>query len=55
MYFVAQIDSVGAEHPENPLCKNRLVARDYMFSDGGMIYVFFCYDCIQTTSLVQFH
>jgi hypothetical protein len=30
-----------------------LDAKDYMFGDVGMIYVFFCFDCCHTASLMQ--
>ena len=48
MRFVAQIDSIEHDWHTNPN------ARDYsdqhfMFGDVGMIYVFFCYDCLTPT------
>lgn len=40
MQFVAQIDSIGG---------------DYMFSDAGMLYVFYCNECNNATALLQSH
>jgi hypothetical protein len=45
MHFIAQIDSFEHKSSENPN------ARDYgeqhfMFGDVGMIYVWFCFDCL---------
>ena len=47
MVFVAQIDSVEYDWKSNPhrvdcLSKNK----KWMFGDVGMIYVFFCFDCL---------
>ena len=40
MTFYAQIDSIGD---------------DYDLADCGMIYVFVCFDCFNTQSLLQAH
>ncbi|MBK9054865.1 MAG: hypothetical protein IPL78_29355 [Chloroflexi bacterium] len=49
MVFVAQIDSIDY----NAVSKNELSRQVYMFGDVGMIYVFFCFSCGQTTSIFQ--
>lgn len=53
MYFVAQIDSFeyGSEH--NPLTRVPPKHLDFMFGDVGMIYVFYCFDCMELRSLQQ--
>ncbi len=54
MSFVAQIDSVEHEKRNNP--HGRPVLGDdqhWMFGDVGMIYVFFCFDCIETAAVMQ--
>ena len=54
MSFVAQIDSVEHEWPTNP--HSREAGRKHqkwMFGDVGMIYVFFCFDCLQSKSVFQ--
>jgi uncharacterized protein YwqG len=46
MEFVGQIDSMdytGEIEPEP----------EYMFGDVGMIYVFFCFECLVTKSVYQ--
>jgi uncharacterized protein YwqG len=47
MTFVAQIDSVEHDSRLNPLRRDCMEDKDYMFGDVGMIYVFFCYQCCQ--------
>jgi hypothetical protein len=47
MVLIAQIDSVDNDSPENPLAMDSLNHEDFMFGDVGMIYVFYCYDCLQ--------
>src|SRR6185503_7624040 len=42
MTFVAQIDSLEHQSSRNPLAKE-FSEQYYMFSDVGMIYVFFCF------------
>jgi hypothetical protein len=44
--FVAQIDSVEHNWPSNPHSVV-LDNQKWMFGDVGMIYVFFCFDCLQ--------
>lgn len=53
MTFVAQIDSVEHDNPRNPLRKSPLGNQHYMFGDVGMIYVFYCFDCGLSASIVQ--
>jgi uncharacterized protein YwqG len=51
MTFVAQIDSVEHWSEHNPLAKCPFEQhQDYMFGDVGMIYVWFCFGCLETTS-----
>ena len=42
MTFVAQLDSINNDET-------------YSFGDAGMIYVFMCFDCLTTKSIVQYH
>ena len=49
MCFIAQIDSFENTKEYNP----HPLFQDYMFGDVGMIYVFLCYDCMETKSIVQ--
>ena len=54
MVFVAQIDSIEHQSPLNPLARDPIADhQDYMFGDAGMIYVFFCYDCLHSHSVFQ--
>ena len=50
MYFVAQIDSFESEVMDDP--PKHI---DFTFSDAGMIYVFYCFDCLNVQSLQQFY
>jgi uncharacterized protein YwqG len=54
MTFVAQIDSVEHEWSSNPH-KVSAISPDqkWMFGDVGMIYVFFCFECLETKSVFQ--
>ena len=48
MTFVAQIDSVEHDWASNPHRVDCLSENQkWMFGDVGMIYVFFCFDCLQ--------
>ena len=54
MTFVAQIDSINHDADNNPHridCLSR--EQKFMFGDVGMIYVFFCFDCLETASIMQ--
>ena len=56
MTFVAQIYSIGYDSRKNPLSKEIVEGKqDYMFADVGMIYVFFCFPCIETQSVLQYY
>jgi hypothetical protein len=46
MTFVAQLDSFEHRNERNPLSRSPSGHQDYMFGDVGMIYVFFCFDCL---------
>jgi uncharacterized protein YwqG len=54
MTFLAQIDSFEHDWKTNP---NRIDAlsgeQDYMFGDVGMLYVFLCFECLQSKTVVQ--
>ena len=54
MMFVAQIDSMEHDEPHNPHAIGASSGRQhYMFGDVGMIYVFMCFGCMETKSVVQ--
>lgn len=53
MTFVAQIDSIEHDSPNNPLRRAYPARKDYMFGDVGMIYVFFCFACGRPASVHQ--
>ena len=53
MSFVAQIDSMEHFEDHNPNAIHWGAKQEYMFGDVGMIYVFFCYDCLETQSVFQ--
>ena len=54
MTFVAQIDSLEHNEPHNPNAIDSLSGKQqYMFGDVGMIYVFMCFECFKTKSVVQ--
>src|SRR5262245_60238859 len=53
MSFVAQIDSIEHDSQKNPLRKDCLENKDYMFGDVGMIYVFFCHQCCEPGCIHQ--
>ncbi|HEY2378211.1 MAG TPA: hypothetical protein VGH98_19700 [Gemmatimonadaceae bacterium] len=55
MPFVAQIDSIEHNDATNPHAVSSLSQQQhYMFADVGMLYVFFCFDCLMTHALLQF-
>jgi hypothetical protein len=45
MHFVAQIDSFEFNHDNNPNRKD-YGDEQYMFGDVGIIYVWFCFNCL---------
>ena len=54
MTFVAQLDSIEHDWRTNPHRIDALSRNQhYMFGDVGMIYVFLCFDCLETKSIVQ--
>ena len=54
MTFVAQIDSMEHDEKHNPNAIDCMSDRQqYMYGDVGMIYVFMCYSCMTTQSVVQ--
>ena len=54
MSFICQIDSIHHDSKYNPLRRDCLGRKqEYMFGDVGMIYVFFCFDCCETTAVCQ--
>jgi uncharacterized protein YwqG len=52
MRFIAQIDSIEHSVGKNPH-RQEFFEQEYMFGDVGMLYVFFCYDCMETKSVFQ--
>ena len=55
MSFVAQIDSIEHDSKHNPHAIDALSDhQQYMFSDVGMLYVFCCFNCNTTASVMQF-
>jgi uncharacterized protein YwqG len=52
MSFVGQIDSIEHNEDHNPHQKD-YGKQDYMFGDVGLIYVFFCFECLETQSVFQ--
>lgn len=55
MIFVAQIDSIEHDDPQNPHAVDALSPdQAWMFVDVGMIYVFYCSYCFESVSVVQF-
>ena len=54
MTFIAQIDSMEHDEPHNPnAVSNASGQQQYMFGDVGMIYVFMCFWCLETKSVMQ--
>jgi hypothetical protein len=54
MTFVAQIDSIEHDESHNPHAVDCLSGQQhYMFGDVGMIYVFMCFGCMATKSVIQ--
>jgi uncharacterized protein YwqG len=54
MTFIAQIDSMEHDEEHNPHAIDCLSdSQQYMFGDVGMIYVFLCFDCMETKSVIQ--
>ena len=54
MIFVAQIDSIEHESEDNPHSIDALSKdQQYMFGDVGMLYLFFCENCLQPAAVFQ--
>jgi len=54
MSFIAQIDSMEHDADYNPHAIGCLSNQQhYMFGDVGMIFVFMCFNCNETKSVVQ--
>jgi len=54
MTFVAQLDSIEHDAPNNPQAVNAICGeQQFMFGGVGMIYVFFCFDCGESKSVFQ--
>ena len=51
--FESHLDSIEHESEHNPLMKKPPRHIDFMFGDVGMIYVFYCFDCMELQSLQQ--
>jgi len=55
MSFVGQIDSMEHDEPHNPHAVGCMSGKqEYLFGDVGMIYVFLCFGCTETKSIVQY-
>jgi hypothetical protein len=52
MSFVGQIDSIEHKEDHNPHRQEHR-EQDFMFGDVGIIYVFFCFDCLASQSVFQ--
>lgn len=52
MSFVGQIDSMEHKEDHNPHRQDPR-ERDFMFGDVGVIYVFFCFECLTSQSVFQ--
>jgi hypothetical protein len=49
MTFIAQIDSIEHDWPSNPHRVDSLSPdQKWMFCDVGMIFVFYCFSCLQS-------
>lgn len=54
MSFVAQIDSMEHDEDHNPHRIDCLSdEQQYLFGDVGMLYIFVCFDCLETKSILQ--
>jgi uncharacterized protein YwqG len=54
MTFIAQLDSIEHQSKSNPHSMNALSKdKHYMFGDVGMLYVFFCFECLETQTVFQ--
>jgi hypothetical protein len=54
MSFIGQIDSIEHDEAHNPHRVDCLSDdQEYMMGDVGLIYVFFCFECLQPTAVFQ--
>jgi uncharacterized protein YwqG len=54
MTFVAQIDSMEHDNKNNPHRIDCLSGEaHFMFGDVGLIYVFLCFECLESRNVVQ--
>jgi uncharacterized protein YwqG len=54
MVFIGQLDSFEHDEAHNPHRKNCIGCdQHYMFGDVGLIYIFFCFACQESISIVQ--
>jgi len=54
MHFVGQIDSFELKDDDNPNSQDHDEAQ-FMFGDVGMIYVWFCFDCLTPHATMESH
>src|SRR4051812_13527114 len=55
MYLVAQIDSIEADRDGNPLMDPPPKHADFVFGDAGMLYLFYCFDCLEVHAIQQYY
>ena len=53
MYFVCQIDSFEDQNNCGLIFDEMPKKIDYMFADVGMLYVFHCFECFESTCIQQ--
>ncbi len=54
MTFVGQIDSIHHDSKDNPHRIDCVSGKQlFMFGDVGLIYLFFCFDCLQPKAIFQ--
>ena len=54
MVFIGQLDSIEHDEAHNPHKKNCIGGdQHYMFGDVGLIYIFLCFACQESISIVQ--
>src|ERR1035437_7318005 len=54
MSFIARLDSIEHDAEYNPHAIDCMSdQQQYLFGDVGMLYVFMCFDCMETKSVVQ--
>jgi hypothetical protein len=54
MTFIGQLDSIEHDEKQNPHRVNCLSDdQKYMLGDVGLIYIFFCFDCLRPAAVFQ--